>query len=82
MNQKEPYPLNAREKELLHEEEKKLGRPLTELSGGPAYSMCFACGKKTPWGFISISFPFPAAVLPSLPPPMNTRAIMTACTAA
>ena len=34
MNQKEPYPLNAREKELLHEEEKKLGRPLTELSGG------------------------------------------------
>ena len=40
MNQKEPYPLNPREKELLHEEEKKLGRPLTELSGGPAYSMC------------------------------------------
>ena len=63
MNQKEPYPLNAREKELLREEEKKLGRPLTELSGGPAYSMCFACGKENPLGLHLHFFSIPGGCL-------------------
>ena len=63
MNQKEPYPLNPREKELLHEEEKKLGRPLTELSGGPAYSMCFACGKENPLGLHLHFFSIPGGCL-------------------
>lgn len=63
MNQKEPYPLNTREKELLHEEEEKLGRPLTELSGGPAYSMCFACGKENPLGLHLHFFSIPGGCL-------------------
>lgn len=82
MKHQEHFPLNDKEKALLHMEEEKLGQPLKELTGGPAYSMCFACGSDNPIGLHLHFFPFPKAALPSSPLPMNTRATMTACTAA
>lgn len=60
---KEPYPLNDKEKALLKKEEEKLGHPLKELTGGPAYSMCFACGNDNPLGLHLRFFSIPGGCL-------------------
>lgn len=48
--EKESFPLNDKELEMLREEEKRAGHPLKELAGNPAYQMCFACGEKNAIG--------------------------------
>ena len=65
MKHQEHFPLNDKEKALLHMEEEKLGQPLKELTGGPAYSMCFACGSDNPIGLHLHFFSIPKGCLPT-----------------
>lgn len=48
MTDSHPF-LSEEEKELLAQEEKRLGRPLAEMKY-PGYQMCFACGEANPIG--------------------------------
>lgn len=63
MKHQKHFPLNDKEKALLHMEEEKLGEPLKELTGGPAYSMCFACGSDNPIGLHIHFFSIPKGCL-------------------
>ena len=65
MKHQEHFPLNDKEKALLHMEEEKLGQPLKELTGGPAYSMCFACGSDGFWDNGPFHERLPNVVLPN-----------------